>query len=96
MQWFIDHFVPADLRDDPDVSPILADLGSLPPALFTVGTEDPLLDDTLFMAARWTAAGNEAISAVYPGGAHAFDAFPTELGRSALLRMHAFIRTRLV
>ncbi len=95
MQWFIDHFVPPDLRDDPDVSPLLADLRDLPPALFTVGTEDPLLDDTLLMAARWTAAGNEAISAVYPGGAHAFDAFPTDLGRSALLRMHAFIRTRI-
>ncbi len=95
MRWFIDHFVAPDLRDDPDVSPLLADLRGLPPALFTVGTEDPLLDDTLFMAARWTAAGNQAISAVYPGGAHAFDAFPTDLGRSALLRMHAFIRTRL-
>nr|WP_245214912.1 alpha/beta hydrolase fold domain-containing protein [Pararoseomonas indoligenes] len=39
---------PADLRD-PAISPLYADLAELPPALFTVGTIDPLLDDTLFM-----------------------------------------------
>ena len=29
----------------------------MPAALFTVGTADPLRDDTLFMAARWAAHG---------------------------------------
>lgn len=79
-----------DVRD-PDVSPLHADLTGLPPALFTVGTRDPLLDDSLFMAARWEAAGNAAELAVWPGGAHVFVAFPGALTEQALARMDAFL-----
>jgi acetyl esterase/lipase len=63
----------------------------MPPALFTVGTLDPLLDDSLFMAARWTAAGNEADLAIYPGGVHAFNAFPTALAAEANARALRFL-----
>lgn len=56
----------------PDVSPLYADLARLPPALFSCGTLDPLLDDTLFMAARWEAAGNDAEIALHPGAPHEF------------------------
>ena len=71
--WFLDHFVPEDRRRDPDVSPLFADLSDMPPALFSVGTLDPILDDSLFMAARWSAAGNATELAIYPGGVHAFN-----------------------
>lgn len=91
IEWFTNNFVPAERRDDPDVSPLLADLAGMPPALFTVGTEDPLLDDTLFMHDRWVTAGNSAELAIYPGGAHAFDAFPLTLSASALDRMYDFL-----
>ena len=91
MDWFYDHFVPAELRRDPDVSPLYADLSNLPPALFTVGTLDPLLDDTLFMHTRWAAAGNKAELAVYPGGPHGFDGHPTKLGQSARDKMNKAI-----
>ncbi len=95
MDWFYDHFVPAELRRDPDVSPLYADLSNLPPALFTVGTLDPLLDDTLFMQTRWAAAGNKAELAVYPGGPHGFDGHPTKLGQSARDKMNKAISTYL-
>ncbi len=89
---FGDAFLPAGLdRRDPDISPLYAKLHDMPPALFTVGTRDALLDDTLFMHGRWLAAGNKAELAVYPGGAHGFVAFPGEISRAANERIDAFL-----
>jgi acetyl esterase/lipase len=61
-------------RRHPSVSPFFADIRGkkLPPALFTCGSEDPLLDDTLFMGAKWQAWGNEAIIKIYNGAPHGF------------------------
>ncbi len=92
MQWFQEAFVDRALTRDPDVSPLFADLRDLPPALFTIGTLDPLLDDSLFMAQRWIAAGNRAELAVYPGGVHAFDYFPDlPLGQAAVAKITEFL-----
>lgn len=79
-------------RRDPDMSSIHADLRDLPAALFTVGTLDCFLDDSLFMAARWAAAGNHAELAVYPGAVHGFTAFPYALAEEANARIDAFLR----
>ena len=79
-------------RRDPDMSSIYADLRDLPPALFTVGTLDCFLDDSLFMAARWAAAGNHAELAVYPGAVHGFTAFPYALADEANARIDAFLK----
>lgn len=81
-------------RRDPDMSAIFADVRGLPPALFTVGTLDVFLDDSLFMAARWVAAGNAAELAVWPGGIHGFTLFPCTLGREANARIEAFLSER--
>ena len=86
MDWFTDNFLPGldgEQRRAPDISPLYADLHDLPPALFTVGTLDALLDDSLFMAARWQAAGNEADLRIYEGGVHGFNAFPTAVAKLA-------------
>ncbi|HEY7577166.1 MAG TPA: alpha/beta hydrolase [Acetobacteraceae bacterium] len=90
---FINAFLPAvPDRRDPDISPLYARLHGMPPALFTVGTADALLDDTLFMHARWLAAGNAAELAIYPGGAHGFTLFPNALAEQAAARIDAFLR----
>ncbi len=94
-EWFIKLFVGDRDLEDPDVSPLWADLDGLPPALFTVGTLDPLLDDTLFMAARWQAAGNFAQLDVWPGALHAFDLYDNDYGRAARERMHEFLNATL-
>lgn len=74
--WFSENLLEgAGDPSDPAVSPLLADLDGMPPALFCVGDQDPLIDDTLFMAERWRAAGAEAELRVWPGGVHAFDYF---------------------
>lgn len=87
---FLANVTAKDWRN-PDISPLYADLKGLPPALFTIGTRDALLDDSLFMYARWLAAGNQAELVVYPGGAHGFTAFPLPLAASANARMDAFL-----
>jgi acetyl esterase len=93
--WFNGHYVPAEKRGDPDVSPLYADLSHMPPALFSVGTLDPLLDDSLFMHARWMAAGNKSELAVYPGGIHVFNFFPIKIAQEANNKAHDFISKAL-
>jgi acetyl esterase len=77
---------------DPDVSALYADLKNMPRAIFTIGTVDPLLDDTLFMYSRWIAAGNEAELAIYPGAPHAFNVFPLPQATEANARIDAFLK----
>ena len=91
IDWFHENYVQAEKLFDPDVSPLYANLSGLPPALFTIGTLDPLMDDTLFMHMRWLAGGNKAELAVYPGGIHAFNFFPIELAIKANTRINDFI-----
>lgn len=93
MVWFSDEYVPDAARHrEPDISPLWANLEGMPPALFTVGSLDPLLDDSLFMHARWLAAGNSAELAVYPGGPHGFTSHPTPIARQALERVDRFLQ----
>ena len=58
-----------------DVSPLFAKLNGLPQALFSVGTRDLLLDDSLQMATLWHAANGNAQIDVTPGGCHVFQSF---------------------
>lgn len=93
--WFVDQFAGDHDLTEPDLSPLFADLSSLPPALFTVGTMDPLLDDSLFGYQRYLAAGNEARLDVWPGGIHAFDYFDNEYGRLCRTSIHQFLNEHL-
>lgn len=82
-----------DERRAPTISPAFADLGGLPPALFTIGTLDHLFDDSITMAARYSAAGSPAELAVYPDCGHGFQWFTdTEMSRLAVSRIHRFLR----
>ena len=93
MQQFYNAFLPTVVdRRVADISPLYASLQGLCPALFSVGTSDALLDDTLFMHARWIAAGNETELAIYPGGAHGFTLFPNRLADEAAARSEVFLR----
>ncbi len=94
MDWFADCFLPGMADGDrraPTVSPLYAELHDLPPALFSCGTADPLLDDSLFMEARWRQAGNETALSLWPEGIHAYTAFPIEIGRRSRAQQVAFL-----
>ena len=79
----------------PEFSPLYANLRGLCPALFTIGTKDALLDDSLFMHARWVAAGNSGELDIYPGACHGFIAFPCAQTFESLKKQTAFLNAAL-
>jgi acetyl esterase/lipase len=84
IEFFTECYLPGltdDQRRDPAISPAFASLRDLPPAFMSVGTSDHLLDDTLTLATRWSAAGNEVELLVLPELPHGFQAVPCELTR---------------
>ena len=95
IRWFVEQFLPGvdpEARRSPGISPLYADLAGLPPAQFVVGTLDPLLDDSLFMAERWEAAGNESRLLVYPEAVHGFTLFPMQVAEQANKAQADFVR----
>lgn len=96
----VEQFVANFLKDGgdpnhPDISPLYANLSDLPHALFSVGTRDLLLDDSLFMAQRWRASGLQADLELYPGGCHVFQAFESGLSEESQSRMDRFLSQAL-
>ncbi len=96
--WFGDQFLPRhdlEQRRDPDISPLFADLDDMPPAIFTIGTADPLFDDSVFMEARWRAAGHPAELRIWPEAPHGFISLPMSVADAALSVQHDFLRRTL-
>ena len=98
MTWFSDQFLPdrdRERRRDPDISPLFAELSGMPPAIFTCGTEDPLLDDSLFMEARWRQAGHGTELRIWEEAPHGFVSFPMSVADVALAAEHDFLNRTL-
>jgi len=94
IRFFTELFTPGctpEERRNPEMSPLYAELHDLPPALFTVGADDHLVDDTLLLASRWQLAGNSAELIVYPEGPHACIAMPS-IGADWFPRLNEFLR----
>jgi acetyl esterase/lipase len=86
LEEFFKAFLPGmtlEEKKDPAVSPYYEDLapfrGKLSSALFTCGTEDPLLDDSIAMATKWMVSGGESILKIYPGACHGFIGFSPDM-----------------
>jgi acetyl esterase len=98
LDWFAEQFVPMydrEQRRDAEISPLFAELSAMPPAIFTVGTQDALLDDTLFMEARWRAAGHPTELHVWPEAPHGFISLPMTVADAALSLEYVFLRDTL-
>lgn len=92
LEWFYDQYVPDHgRRDDPDISPLYADLRGLPPVILAVGTADSLVDDTMFLACRMLSSGVNCELVVVPGGEHAFDMAPLPECQEAVAAVDAFL-----
>lgn len=74
-----------------DISPAYADLHGLPPMLLSVGTSDHLVDDTLILATRAAAAGNQVELFVAPDMPHGFFAIPCAMTKLWAERLHAWL-----
>jgi len=95
-EWFIKAYAGhVGDRTNPDVSPLYGDLRGLPPALLIVGTLDILLEDSLAMAARLSAAGNEVDLRVFPESPHGFTSSPTAMATAALNGIESWLANRL-
>jgi acetyl esterase/lipase len=70
-------------RTNPDISPLYGDLKGLPPALLTIGAADPVLEDSMGMAMRLSAAGGKVDLRVYPESGHGFLGLPIAMARAA-------------
>ncbi|KIV85103.1 hypothetical protein PV11_00838 [Exophiala sideris] len=80
-------------RREPDLWPLYADLKGLPTALFMVGTADAALDDSVFMASRWSLAGNGTQLKIIPEACHAFTLLPMgDAGAEGRAELQAFLK----
>jgi acetyl esterase/lipase len=95
-EWFIQAYAghAAD-RTDPDISPLYGDLRGLPPTLLVVGTLDAMFEDSLAMAARLSAAGNDVDLRAFPESTHGFTSFPTPMATAALKGIESWLAGRL-
>lgn len=96
-EWFIQAYAGhVTDRTNPDISPLYGNLRDLPPSLLVVGALDILLEDSLAMAGRLSAAGNGVDLRVYPESPHAFTSFQTGMATAALNSIEEWLAGRLV
>lgn len=78
LKYTTEAFIPGktlEERRDPSISPFYADLASLAPlpsALFICGTEDMLIDNSVFFAAKWMMVTEKTVLKIFPGALHGF------------------------
>jgi epsilon-lactone hydrolase len=80
---------------DPHVSPIYADLSNLPPMLVHVGNDEILLDDSVRLVDRATAAGVEVSFKVWDDMWHVFQTFNIPEGQQSVDEIGEFVVGKL-
>ncbi|GAB7353334.1 hypothetical protein MBLNU459_g3825t1 [Dothideomycetes sp. NU459] len=85
--------IPLAERKTGKISPLYADLKGMPPAQFLVGTIEPLVDDSTFMAAKWLQAGNDTDLTIVDGACHAFTLIPMgDATEEGIAKLIAFVK----
>ena len=79
--------------EDPQLSPLWADLAGLPPVLIQVGENEILLDDSRRLAERLALAGGSVELEITPGMWHIWHLFASAIpeGQTAIHRLASFL-----
>ena len=96
LDFFADYYANGQDRAHPLMSPLNADLSSLPPLLIQVGTAETLLDDSRRLAARARHAGNGTVYREWDGMPHIWHIFAPLLqaSRDAVAELGEFVKAR--
>ncbi|MBL8588051.1 MAG: alpha/beta hydrolase [Methylobacteriaceae bacterium] len=98
MRWYWRNFLGPhqESAPPPAAAPLVADLTGLPPLYLNAAGLDPLLDDTMMIAARLASAGVRHRLDVYPGVVHGFLRLARDLpaARTAIADSAAWIAAR--
>lgn len=94
---FAQHYLGGRASDDPEASPLYADLHGLPPVLILAGGAEILLDDARRLAERAGAAGVDVTLHVEPGEVHVYPSFVglSPRARDGWVRVRHFTEARL-
>jgi len=89
---FAKFYVPPSYKlDDPNISPIFADLSSLPPMLIQVSNTEQLYDDSVKLEARAKECNVKATLDVYDNQPHVFQAFGGKKSKLAISKLGTWI-----
>ncbi len=70
LAWLAEQYLGEVAADDPQVSPLFADLRGLPPLLIQVGSDEVLLDDAIRLNKQAKKAGVDSTLEVWDGQVH--------------------------
>jgi acetyl esterase len=95
MRGFWDAYAPGDAGENPEVSPLRADLATFPPTLLVTAEHDVLRDQGEAFAAALAAAGVDVTAWRALGTLHGFWRQPTRLAaaRAAVVSVGAFLES---
>ncbi len=82
-------------RRDPAISPLFADLSDLPPVLMVAGSDDPLVEESRALHARWDEASGNSELLIVPEAPHAFNRLPIAVARKTEAYAHAWLKSHL-
>lgn len=96
LSYIADYYCEPHQRQFPLVSPVFADIESLPPMFIQVGDDEILLSDAERIAAACIAAGIDVELEIWPEMWHVFQVFTRKMpeSRQAIDKMGAYIQTR--